>query len=68
MDADTVTRMLVNPFYAINIAPDLAAAHEPMIDHATWIEANRVLIKQIGPEEWLARLLATLQGEYPRPE
>jgi len=57
--------MLVNPFYVINIAPDLATVHEPLIDHATWIEANRVLIKQIGLEEWLAHLLATLQGDSP---
>ncbi len=65
MNDDDLKQMLINPYYAINIAPALATNHEPMIDHATWVQANLVLIEEIGNEEWLARLLAVLQGDYP---
>jgi hypothetical protein len=30
--------MLINPFYAINIEPDLAAEHEPMVSEAQWVK------------------------------
>lgn len=58
--------MLINPFYAINIEPDLASEHEPMVSEAQWVEANLKLIEEIGAQQWLERLLAVLQGDYPR--
>jgi hypothetical protein len=65
VDGNDVTNMLINPFYAINIEPDLTAEHEPMVSEAQWVEANLKLIDEIGPQQWLERLLAVLQGDYP---
>jgi hypothetical protein len=66
MDADDVTNMFINPFYAINIEPDLAVEHEPLVSEADWVRANLKLMDEIGAQEWLERLLAVLQGAGPR--
>jgi hypothetical protein len=66
MDENDVKDMLINPFYAININPDLAAEHEPLVSEAQWLQANLRLIDEIGAEKWLERLLAVLQGGGPR--
>jgi hypothetical protein len=66
MDADDVTNMFINPFYAINIEPELAAEHEPLVSEADWVRANIKLMDEIGTQEWLERLLAVLQGAGPR--
>jgi hypothetical protein len=58
--------MLINPFYAINITPDLMGEHEPLVSEAQWIAANKKLIEEIGAKAWLEKLLAVLQGDYPR--
>jgi hypothetical protein len=58
--------MLINPFYAINIAPDLVGEHEPQVSKDAWVAANKKLIKEIGTQAWLEKLLAVLQGDYPR--
>jgi hypothetical protein len=50
VDGNDVTNMLINPFYAINIKPDLAAQHEPMVSEAQWVEANLKLIDEIGAQ------------------
>lgn len=65
MDIEDATNMFINPFYAINIEPDLAIAHEPLVTEADWIRANRRLIDEVGAQEWLERLLAILQGADP---
>jgi hypothetical protein len=62
---DDVTAMLINPIYAVSIAPDLAGSHEPIVSKERWIEANEKLIDEIGAERWLRRLLAVLEGDYP---
>jgi hypothetical protein len=62
---DDVTAMLINPIYAVSIDPDLVGQHEAIIPREQWIEANRRLINEIGSEEWLTRLLAVLEGNYP---
>jgi hypothetical protein len=62
---DDVTAMLINPIYAVSIDPDLVGQHEAIIPRKQWIEANRKLINEIGSEEWLTRLLAVLEGNYP---
>jgi len=66
MNDNDVKNMLINPYYAININPDLATEHEPLTTEAQWVEANLKLIDEIGAHEWLERLLAVLQGAGPR--
>lgn len=66
MDEDQTKHMLINPYYAINIEPDLASEHELTMPEKTWVQANVRLIDEIGSQEWLERLLAVLQGDYPR--
>jgi hypothetical protein len=58
MNDNDVKNMLINPYYAINIDPDLATEHEPLTTEAQWVEANLKLIDEIGAHEWLERLLA----------
>ena len=61
-----VTSMLLNPFYAINIAPALADPHEPLVSRREWIGANVNMITDMGAEAYLARLLDVLKGDYPK--
>ncbi len=63
---DDVTAMLINPFYAISIDPDLAGSHEAIIPRTQWIDANKHLIDELGVEAWLNRFLVVLEGSYPR--
>lgn len=63
--AKDVEHLLINPFYAINITPDLMGEHEPLVSEAQWVAANKRLIEEIGTEAWLKRLLAVLQGDFP---
>jgi hypothetical protein len=62
---DDVAAVLINPVYAVSINPDLAGRHEPIVPKERWIEANKRLIDDIGAEEWLRRLLAVLEGDFP---
>jgi hypothetical protein len=52
-------------FYAVSIDPDLAVAREPIVAKDRWVEANERLIDEIGAAQWLRRLLAVLEGNYP---
>ncbi|MCW3817720.1 recombinase family protein [Micromonospora sp. DR5-3] len=61
-----VAAMIGNPFYAVNIDPDLAVAHNPIISEEEWVAANARLIDDLGPEPYLRNLLAVLKGTYPR--
>lgn len=65
MDRDDVREMLVNPFYAIDIEPELALEHEPLASEAEWVRANLKLMDEMGAQAWLERLLAVLQGVDP---
>lgn len=65
MDVEDATNMFINPFYAINIEPNLAIEHEPLVTEPDWIRANLRLIDEIGAQEWLERLLVVLQGADP---
>ena len=62
---DDVTGLLINPIYAVSIDPDLMGKHEALISKQRWIDVNRTLIDEIGPEEWLRRLLEVLEGDFP---
>jgi hypothetical protein len=61
---DDVRRMLLNPFYAIEIAPILAGPHETMVSEDQWVAANVKLIQEIGAEAWLRELLTVLKGDF----
>jgi len=62
--ADDLTDMVVNPFYAVTISRDLAAEHAPMVTREEWIEANANLIRELGAEAWLDRLLGILERGF----
>jgi hypothetical protein len=65
LSEDDPAAMLVNPIYAISIDPDLTSKHHPIISKERWIKANLRLIDELGPEEWLRKLLMVLEGVYP---
>lgn len=65
MDENDTVNMLINPYYAINISPDLVGEHEPLVTQDQWVQANLRLLDEIGAREWLEHLLAVLQGGYP---
>ncbi|GAA2712922.1 hypothetical protein GCM10010429_30980 [Micromonospora olivasterospora] len=67
MDPGDVAATIGNPFYAVNIDPDLAAAHDPIVFEEEWVAANARLVGEIGPESCLRNLLlAVLKGAFPR--
>jgi len=37
-----------NPFYAVNIDPHLAVAHDPIVSEEEWVAANTILINELG--------------------
>jgi hypothetical protein len=66
LDTDDLIRILVDPYYAINVDPDIATDHQPIITKIGWIKTNRRLIDELGADKWLIYLLSILEGEYPR--
>jgi hypothetical protein len=68
MDEHTLRTTLINPFYAVSIHPSLLGEHETLVSKEQWVKANARLIEEIGIEDWLAQLLATLEGNFPRDE
>jgi hypothetical protein len=65
MDEEQLKQQLINPYYAINFAPHFATKHAAIVSESQWVRANVRLIDELGPEEWLQRLLTALQGDYP---
>jgi hypothetical protein len=63
-----VSALLGNPFYAINIDPQLAEPHEPLVSEDDWIAANVRQVEELGAEAYLRNLLSILKGNYPRSE
>lgn len=57
-------RIFSNPFYCINISPELTADHTPLVTEEAWIKANTHLIQTIGAEKWLKELLENLRGNF----
>jgi len=53
-----------NPFYCITIEPTMCMEHPPMVTEEEWIQAGVNLIKEIGAEKYLTRLLQNLKGDY----
>jgi len=65
LEKDDLIRILIDPYYAINVAPDIAVDYQPIISKIDWIKANRRLIDELGADKWLVYLLSILEGEYP---
>ncbi|HZT99030.1 MAG TPA: hypothetical protein VFA10_05190 [Ktedonobacteraceae bacterium] len=57
-----IQAILINPFYAIQVAPELVETHEPAISDEEWVRGNVSLIVQEGAEQWVASLLDVLEG------
>ena len=55
---------IVNPALAINLSDGLKGNHEPLITRELWIDANDKLVKELGLEIWLWRLLETLEAGH----
>lgn len=57
-----VQTALINPYYAITFDSGLFSEHEHTIDEARWIEANKQLLAELGPDAYLRRLLEVLKA------
>jgi hypothetical protein len=65
---DNLQRIIINPFYAITVAPQLTEEHEPPLSEAEWVQANASLMREMGSERWLRQLLDVLEGKVGAPE
>lgn len=54
---------LINPYYAVDLDDRLFEQHPHTIDETDWIEANKQLLKELGPDAYLGRLLDVLKGQ-----
>ena len=68
LSTNELEKLLVSPFYCIQIDEDLTMIHKSLISEELWISANVRLIREIGAEKWLLQLLEVLQGDYVRDE
>jgi len=60
-----VAAMVANPFYAIEIDPELGAVESTVSDEE-WVDANATALTR-NPKRWLRMLLRVLQGEeFPK--
>lgn len=50
-------KIILNPFYAVNIRDDLFSAPAPKASHEDWILLNANLILDIGATAWLNEFL-----------
>ncbi len=60
---DSLRRIIINPFYAITVAPQLTEEHEPAMDEAEWVRTNATLIGEMGAAGWLRQLLDMLESK-----
>ena len=60
---DSLRRIIINPFYAITVAPQLAEEHEPSMDETEWVRTNATLIGEMGAASWLRQLLDMLESK-----
>jgi hypothetical protein len=65
---DNLQRIIINPFYAITVAPQLTQEHEPSMCEAEWVQANASLMREMGSERWLRQLLDVLEGKVGAPD
>ena len=65
---DNLQRIIINPFYAITVAPQLTEEHEPAMGEAEWVQANASLMREMGSARWLRQLLDVLESKAGAPE
>jgi hypothetical protein len=65
---DNLQRIIINPFYALTIAPQLTEEHQPPMGEAAWVQANASLMREMGAKRWLRHLLDVLEGKADAPE
>lgn len=80
LSMEDLKRIMVDPFYAINVHEGMCAKHEPMITKEQWIKVAIINITQDDDgnnyeyddellqslNEWLTRLLDVLEGNYAK--
>jgi hypothetical protein len=73
-----IKKIIANPFYTININPNLSVEHEPLIDKAMWVDAawQSVSVDDSGKKydsieeiedafkKWADTLLCVLEGNF----
>jgi hypothetical protein len=59
-----ISKMIDNPFYAIEFDPTLAARHKPIISEDQWIAANVELITELELEPLPAKPIDNSQGAH----
>ena len=59
---DSLRRIIINPFYAITVVPQLTEEHEPAMDETEWVRTNVTLIGEMGAASWLRQLLDILES------
>jgi hypothetical protein len=64
-DEPPVAGGVISPAEAIVAPPTLCEPHPPLIAGDQWLAANVNLINELGPRDYLARLLDVLAGNYP---
>jgi hypothetical protein len=64
---DNLQRIIINPFYAITVAPQWTEEHEPPMGEAEWVRVNASLMSEMGSERWLRQLLDVLEGKVAAP-
>ncbi len=65
---DNLRRIMINPFYAITVAPQLTAEHDPAMSEAEWVRANASLMQRMGTRQWLGHLLGALESKDDVPD
>ena len=65
---DNLQRIIINPYYAITVAPQLTEEHEPPLDETEWVRANASLMEGMGGERWLKQLLDVLECKADAPD
>jgi len=60
---DSLRRIIINPFYAITVAPQLTEEHTPAMDEPEWVRTNATLIGEMGAASWLGQLLDMLENK-----
>jgi hypothetical protein len=64
MSLEDLQKIIANPFYAIEISPDMCQPHPPMISEDEWVRGNAKLIEELGAEKVLKLILENLKGNF----
>ncbi len=65
---DSLRRIIINPFYAITVAPQLTEEHTPAMDETEWVRTNATLIGEMEAAGWLRLLLDMLESKDGVPQ